>query len=102
MSRNRRNQSEHNSLVLDHALRLENHGWNVQADLPNFDRPDPIGKDGRIPDVVATRGDRTKILEVETPRTLNSHQDQHSTFKRSVAQRENAEFELYVTRSGKS
>ena len=102
MSRNSKNQSEHDRLVLDHALRLENQGWNIQADLANFDQPDPIGQDGRIPDIFATQDGAIKIIEVETPSTLNSHQNQHSTFKRSAAQRENAEFELYATEPGKS
>lgn len=102
MSRNQRNQSNHDNLVLDLAETLENQGWNVQADLPNFDQPDPIGQSGRIPDILATQGDETKIIEVETQRTLNSHKDQHATFKRSAAQRENAEFELFVADSNKS
>ena len=102
MSRNQRNQSAHDDLVLDLALTLENQGWNVQADVPNFDQPDPIGNEGKIPDIFATQGDQIKIIEVETPRTLNSHQVQHSTFKRSAAQRENAEFELVVAEPNKS
>lgn len=102
MSRNRRNQSDHDNLVLDYALRLENQGWGVQADLANFDPPNPIGKDERIPDILATKANRTMIIEVETPRTYISHKDQHSTFRRSAAQRRNTEFELVVTKPRKS
>ena len=53
---------------------------------------------GRIPDILATRGNRTKVVEIETPSTVDAHQEQHSTFRRSVAQRENGEFELVVTK----
>ncbi len=102
MSRRQGNQSTHDNRVRALADRLEGQGWEVQADLPNFDQPDPIGKDERIPDILAAQGNQTKIIEVETPSTVNSHQDQHSTFRRSAAQRENAEFELIVTQPRKS
>ena len=88
MGRQKRNQTTHDRRVRALANMLKNQGWQVQADLPNFDPPDPIGKDERIPDIFATQGDRTKIIEVETPSTFDAHQDQHSTFKRSAAQRE--------------
>ena len=102
MSRQKRNQAAHDSRVSALANSLVDQGWEVQADLPNFDQPDPIGNDERIPDIFATQGNQTKIIEVETPGTVNSHQDQHSTFRRSAAQRENAEFELIVTQPRKS
>lgn len=102
MSRQKKNQSTHDNRVRVLANRLEDQGWEVQADLPNFDQPDPIGKDERIPDILATQGNQTKIIEVETPSTINSHKDQHSTFRRSAAQRKNAEFELIVTQPKKS
>lgn len=92
-----RNQSEHDNCVLANAETLVNQGWDVQADLPGFDQPAPIGKGNRIPDIYATLGDQIMIIEVETPSTVNSHHEQHSTFRRSAAQRENTEFELIVT-----
>lgn len=102
MSRNPKNQSAHDNLVLDLANKLEADGWEVQADLPNFDQPEPIGQDERIPDILATQDDATKIIEVETESTVNSHEEQHSTFRRSAAQRDNAEFELVVADTKKS
>ncbi len=102
MSRNRKNQSAHDNLVLNLANKLEADGWEVQADLPNFDQPDPIGQDERIPDILATQDDATRIIEVETQSTAHSHKEQHSTFRRSVAQRDNAEFELVVADPKKS
>ena len=102
MSRRSGNQSTHDNRVRRLANQLQDEGWVVQADLPNFDQPDPIGKDQRIPDIFATLGNQTKLIEVETPGTVDAHQDQHSTFRRSVAQRENAEFELIVTKPKKS
>ena len=102
MSRQNRNQSTHDRQVRTLANKLRNEGWKVQADLPNFDQPNPIGNSRRIPDILATRGNRTKIIEVETTTTVDSHQEQHSTFRRSAAQRENGEFELVVTKSRQS
>lgn len=102
MGRYKRNQSIHDNCVLALANRLEDQGWEIQADLPNFDQPDPIGKDERIPDILATRDNQTQIIEVETPNTVNSHQDHHSTFRRSAAQKENTEFELIVIQPKKS
>ena len=102
MSRQSRNQSTHDNRVRTLANTLRNEGWKVQADLPNFNQPDPIGKDVKIPDILATRGDQTKIIEVETPTTADSYQEQHSTFRCSTAQRENEEFELVVTKSRQS
>ena len=92
-----RSQSEHDNCVRANAEMLTNRGWNVQADLPGFDQPDPIGKDDRVPDIYATLGDQAMIIEVETPSTAHSHHEQHSTFRRSAAQRENTEFEVIVT-----
>ena len=102
MGRQKKNQATHDRRVRALANGLKNQGWEVQADLPNFDQPDPIGQDERIPDIFATQGNQTKIIEVETPSTVDSHQDQHSTFRRSAAHRENGEFELVVTQPKKS
>ena len=97
MSRRSRNQSEHDNCVRANAEMLADQGWDVQADLPGFDQPNPIGKDDRIPDIYATLDDQTLIIEVETASTADSHHEQHSTFRRSAAQRGNTEFELVVT-----
>lgn len=102
VSRKTINQSAHDRRVRTLANELRNEGWDVQADLPNFDQPDPIGINGRIPDILATLGNRTKIVEVETPSTVDTHREQHSTFRRSASQRDNVEFELVVTKPRKS
>lgn len=102
MSRQNKNQSAHDRRVRTLANELKDEGWKVQADLPNFNQPDPIGNNKRIPDIFATRRGQTKIIEVETPTTVDTHQEQHSTFRRSAAHRENADFELVVTKPRKS
>jgi hypothetical protein len=53
--------------------------YDVRADIPGFDRPRPIR--GRIPDVVATKGKTTKIIEVETDQTFDRHKDQRDILR---------------------
>ncbi len=53
--------------------------YDVRADIPGFERPKPIR--GRIPDVVATRGKTTKIVEVETDQTFDRHKDQRDILR---------------------
>ena len=102
MARKRGNQETHDNRVRREAAKLNSEGWDVQADLSGYDNPEPIGKDNRIPDILATRGNKVKIIEVETPDTVDSHKDQQATFQRSAAQRQNGEFELIVTVPRKS
>ena len=86
----------HNQAVRKLASQLKNEGWQVKVDLPKRKQPDPIGKDGRIPDIQATKRGRTKLVEVETPSTVNSHKQQASTFRRSAAQKKNTSFDLVI------
>ena len=97
MARRRRNPETHDNRVRREAAKLNSEGWDIQADLPGYESPEPIGKDNRVPDILATKGNKVKIIEVETPDTVDSHKDQQATFRRSAAQRQNAEFELVVT-----
>lgn len=95
MARKKSSQGTHDSKVRQIANQLKNKGWNVQAAVSGFDTPDGIGQSGHIPDVFATRGSKTKLVEVDTPGTENS--DQLSTFRRSAAHRGNADFEHVMT-----
>ena len=98
MGRQNRNQSARDHRVCPLTNKLRNGGGKIQADLRNLDQSDPIGNEGRIPDILAIRGNRLKIIEVETPSTVDAHQEHHSTFRCSAAQRENGELELVVTK----
>lgn len=102
MTRKRRNPETHDNRVRREVAKLNSERWDIQADLPGYESPDPIGKDNRVPDILATKGNKVKIIEVETPDTVDSHKDQQATFRRSAAQRQNAEFELIVTVPRKS
>lgn len=99
MPRKKSGQSTHDRKVRQIANELKNKGWNVRADVSGFDTPDGIGQSGHIPDVLATKGLKTKIVEVDTPRTEN--RDQLSTFRRSAANRQNGNFEHVITKPRK-
>jgi len=87
-------QTKHDRKVKQIAKQLERDDWNVQADLPGYDRPDPIGKDKHIPDLVATKAGATRIYEIETPETMEADKKQHEAFRRSAAQRKRTSFKV--------
>ena len=88
----------HNQKVQQRAAKLKREGWEVQATVPPFPQPKPIGKDRRIPDITAQKGPRIKIIEVKTETDAESarSKEQLATFRLSVANRKNASFELEV------
>ena len=92
-------QDTHDRKVRQIAKELEKQNWNVQADLSDYDIPEGIGKGGYIPDIFATKGSKIKIIEVDTPGTEKA--DQLSAFRRSVGQRDKAEFEHVITKPKK-
>ena len=89
----------HDRKVRKIARELKQKRWKVQADLKSYDTPDGIGKNNFIPDIVATRGNKTKIIEVDTPNTVNN--DQLRAFRSSASHRKNADFEHVITKSRK-
>lgn len=88
--------SEHDQKVRRIAAAYWGMGYDVQADLPDYHRPNPIR--GRIPDVVARRGKTTKIIEVETPESFRSHKDQRDILRDYARQRRRTSFRVTRTR----
>ena len=99
MARKKSIQGTHNRKVRELARELKQKGYNVQAHISGYEMPDSIGKGAYIPDIIATRGSKTKIIEVDTPGTED--QAQLAAFRRSAAHRDNAEFEQVITRPRK-
>ena len=91
-------QSKHDAKVRQTARQLQGQGWKVEADVRGFPSPAAIGKGKRVPDVVASKGGRHKIIEVETPDTLKTDKEQHAAFRRSAAQRRNTSFNIEVAK----
>lgn len=94
--RSRSEQSKHNRAVKKEAKRYERAGWKVQADLHGYPKPPEIG--GRRPDIKATKPGTTHIIEIETPSSMKSDKDQHSTFRRHVGQKPRTKFILKETK----
>ena len=44
-------KNTHNDRVKKEVQKLQKTGWKVKAHLPKHERPDPIGKNGFIPDI---------------------------------------------------
>ena len=95
------NQSIHDQAVRREAQNLKKEGWDVKADLPGFDLPNSIGKAEFVPDIEATKHGTKKIIEFETPDSLEADKKQHGSFRRSAAQRPRATFELKVAKPRK-
>ena len=87
-------QNKHNAKVKQIAERLRRKSWDVKADIGGFEQPAPIGKNGKIPDIVAKKRGAKKIIEVETPETVGKDKEQHETFRRSAAQQPRTSFEI--------
>jgi len=87
-------QNAHDNKVKALAKELQKKGYAVNADIPGYNRPAPIGKDKRIPDIEAQKGGRIKLIEVETKESIITDRKQQETFRRSAAQRPNTTFKI--------
>lgn len=85
-------QRKHNKKVRELMHHYRGKGWSVNADLPGENQPDPIGQEGRIPDLVARKSGAKRIIEVETEDTLESDSKQHEAFRRSAGQQSRTKF----------
>jgi len=77
--RSSRQQTKHEEGVQSSAEYYESQGFNVQADIQGYPKPKTIG--GRRPDLIATKGRETVIIEHETLDSLQKDEDQRETFK---------------------
>lgn len=91
-------QTTHDRKVGRLATHYEKQGYAVCASTGRRPDPKPIGRSKRIPDIVATRRGRTKIVEVETPRSVKSDKAQLQTFARYAAREKNVSFDIVVTK----
>lgn len=90
--------TKHNKRVKKIANKLKRDGWKVEAHIPNFNTPSGIGKENRIPDIVAKKSGAKRIIEVETKSSLNKDRPQQSTFRRSAAQQKRTSFIIDVVK----
>ena len=75
---------------------LEEQGFDVKADVSGFTPPNIIG--GNRPDVVATRGKKRIIVEVETEDSVDSPRDQkqQQVFKQAAKRSKNTTFKRKI------
>lgn len=92
-----RSQSKHDAEVSREAKKLENQGYDVKADIRGYPQPDTIG--GFRPDVVGKKGKERKIIEVETPESVDSARDkkQQQAFRKSAKRSKSTTFRRTVT-----
>ena len=72
-------KSRHDKSVSKSAEWYENQGYKVKADIEGWDKPKTIG--GYRPDLIAKKGKKEVILEVETPQTVKKDYKQWQAFK---------------------
>ena len=94
--RTRKKQSQHDQEVKRLARTLTREGWYVQADLPGYEQPKPVGDKGRIPDIEATKRGATRLIEVETTDSIEKDKQQIRSFRSSVAKRKRTTFDLVI------
>lgn len=92
-------KNTHDRKVKQIANQLKKQGYKVRADISGYENPPDIGKNKHTPDIFATRRSKTKIIEVDTPGTKSK--DQLTAFRKSAAQRKNADFEHIITKPRK-
>lgn len=73
MARSKKPQSKHDARVRELARKYEKQGFDVKADVSGFPQPRTIA--GYRPDVVAKKGRERRIVEVETPESVDSARD---------------------------
>lgn len=93
--RTKEGQKVHDQKVAELTRGLKNRGYKVQADLPGHPKP-PVMR-GYIPDVVAVKGKKTLIREVETPGTVQADKEQHHALEKA-AQELGAEFRVIIAK----
>jgi len=88
--RTKTGQARHDKAVLRSADWYEREGYKVKADLPRWDRPKTIG--GYRPDLIAKKGRREIVKEIETKNSNKSDVGQHEAFKKYAEGKKGREF----------
>jgi len=94
MKRTKQSQLKHDKAVLKSAQWYKSHGYKVQADLPGWKRPKKIN--GFIPDLIARKGKKEIIKEIETKDTNQKDKKQHEAFKKYAEKKIGRKFKKRV------
>ncbi|MDP2736475.1 MAG: hypothetical protein Q8O59_01665 [bacterium] len=77
--RTKTGQAKHDKKVLQRLNLYKEKHFSVKADLPGRAKPPKIG--GRIPDIIAKKGKKLIVEEIETPSTKTTDKIQHDKLK---------------------
>jgi len=80
MKRTKKQQSKHDARVKRIAAGYLSQGWRVKADIKGYPSPRTIYR--KQPDVIATKGKKMRIIEVETKDSYKKDIPQRNAFKR--------------------
>lgn len=94
MKRSPKKQSEHDSRVKRIVGGYKSQGWKVKADIKGHPAPRTIY--GRQPDVIATKGKKMRIVEVETRASLKKDVPQRNAFRRFASLNKKRSFRTSV------
>lgn len=89
-------QTKHDQTVKKTAQYYKSQKYKVKADIKGFNKPKPIN--GRRPDVVAKKGGKTKIIEIETRESLEKDRSQQKTFQNYADKHKNVRFRTKVAK----
>jgi len=78
-------QARHDAKVQQRLDLYKGKGFKVKADLPGRAKPPKIG--GRIPDIVAQKGKKLVVEEVETRSTKDTDKSQQEALRRGTKER---------------
>lgn len=97
MSRSEKGQAEHDREVRRVAIEYKRKGYEVEADLPNWEQPDTIKS--VKPDLRVRKKGHETLIEVETPESEESKRDekQKKIFKQWSEKSEQRHFRRIVT-----
>lgn len=90
--RTKRSKTCHNNSVSKRAGGFKGNGYKVEADIPGYKRPKTYN--GSRPDIVAKKGNKTILVEVETKDTRFKDLQQHRNLRKYANTHKNTQFRL--------
>ena len=90
--RSKKNQTCHNASVAKRAAGFKGSGYKVKADIAGYSKPKTYN--GSRPDIVATKGKKTVIVEVETKDSRFKDLQQQRNLRKYANSHKNTQFRL--------
>ena len=92
--RTKAGQKRHDEAVRRSVAQYKKLGYVVQADIPGEKQPHKIGK--HIPDIIAKKGQKERVVEFETKETAKKDEKQHEAFRRYTDNKKGREFKINI------